>query len=98
MAAKPHTIDEYLAGLSPENRTALQKLRRAVHAAPTERHTTSRWCRPLPGHVRGTSPSYAALRAASERSRVALNRATVLSTKKRSGYVFPVFPLWQRAR
>jgi len=33
MATKPHTIDEYLAGLSPENRAALQKLRRAVHAA-----------------------------------------------------------------
>ena len=33
MAAKPRTIDEYLAGLSPENRAALQKIRRAVHAA-----------------------------------------------------------------
>ncbi len=33
MATKPQTIDEYLAGLSPENRAALQKLRRAVHAA-----------------------------------------------------------------
>src|SRR4051794_30496066 len=30
---KPHTIDEYLAGVSPENRAALQKVRRAVHAA-----------------------------------------------------------------
>ena len=30
---KPRTIDEYLAGLSPENRAALQKVRRAVHAA-----------------------------------------------------------------
>jgi uncharacterized protein YdhG (YjbR/CyaY superfamily) len=29
----PQTIDEYLAGLSPENRAALQKLRRAIHAA-----------------------------------------------------------------
>jgi hypothetical protein len=28
--AKPQTIDEYLAGLSAENRTALQKVRRAV--------------------------------------------------------------------
>ena len=27
VATKPHTIDEYLAGLSPENRTALQKVR-----------------------------------------------------------------------
>ena len=33
MATKPRTIDEYLSGLSPENRTALQKVRRAVHAA-----------------------------------------------------------------
>ena len=33
MASKPRTIDEYLAGLSPENRAALQKVRRAVHAA-----------------------------------------------------------------
>jgi uncharacterized protein YdhG (YjbR/CyaY superfamily) len=33
LATKPQTIDGYLAGLSPENRTALQKVRRAVHAA-----------------------------------------------------------------
>lgn len=33
MATKPQTIDEYLAGLSPEQRAALQKVRRAVHAA-----------------------------------------------------------------
>lgn len=33
VATRPHTIDEYLAGLSPENRAALQKVRRAVHAA-----------------------------------------------------------------
>ena len=33
MATKPQTIDGYLAGLSPENRAALQKVRRAVHAA-----------------------------------------------------------------
>jgi uncharacterized protein YdhG (YjbR/CyaY superfamily) len=33
MATKPRTIDEYLAGVSPENRGALQKIRRAVHAA-----------------------------------------------------------------
>ena len=33
MVKKPRTIDEYLAGQSPENRTALQKVRRAVHAA-----------------------------------------------------------------
>jgi uncharacterized protein YdhG (YjbR/CyaY superfamily) len=33
VATKAHTIDEYLAGLSPENRAALQKVRRAVHAA-----------------------------------------------------------------
>lgn len=30
---KPHTIDEYLSGLSSEGRAALQKVRRAVHAA-----------------------------------------------------------------
>ena len=33
MATKRQTIDEYLAGLSAENRAALQKVRRAVHAA-----------------------------------------------------------------
>ena len=33
MATKPRTIDEYLAGLSAENRAALQKVRRAIHAA-----------------------------------------------------------------
>ena len=33
MATKPQTIDEYLAGLSAENRAALQTVRRAVHAA-----------------------------------------------------------------
>ena len=32
MAAKPRTIDEYLAGLSPDDRAALQNVRRAVHA------------------------------------------------------------------
>jgi uncharacterized protein YdhG (YjbR/CyaY superfamily) len=31
--AKPQTIDDYLKGLSPQHRDALQKLRRAVHAA-----------------------------------------------------------------
>ncbi len=33
MATKPRTIDDYLANLSDENRRALQKARRAVHAA-----------------------------------------------------------------
>jgi hypothetical protein len=33
VATKPQTIDEYLADLSPENCAALQKVRRAVHAA-----------------------------------------------------------------
>ncbi len=33
MAAKPQTIDEYLAPLSKENRAALEKLRRAIQAA-----------------------------------------------------------------
>jgi uncharacterized protein YdhG (YjbR/CyaY superfamily) len=32
VATKPQTIDEYLAGLSAENRAALQKVRRAIHA------------------------------------------------------------------
>lgn len=30
---KPTTIDGYLAGLSPDKRTALQQLRKAIHAA-----------------------------------------------------------------
>ena len=33
MAAQPKTIDEYLAGLPPQDRAALEKVRRAVHAA-----------------------------------------------------------------
>lgn len=33
MARKPQTVNEYLAGLSPEKRAALQKLRLAVRAA-----------------------------------------------------------------
>jgi uncharacterized protein YdhG (YjbR/CyaY superfamily) len=33
VATRSRTIDEYLAGLSAENRTTLQKVRRAVHAA-----------------------------------------------------------------
>jgi uncharacterized protein YdhG (YjbR/CyaY superfamily) len=33
MSAKPRTINEYLARLSPEKRAALQKLRRAIKAA-----------------------------------------------------------------
>jgi uncharacterized protein YdhG (YjbR/CyaY superfamily) len=33
VATKPHTIDEYLAGLSAENRAALEKVRRTIHAA-----------------------------------------------------------------
>jgi uncharacterized protein YdhG (YjbR/CyaY superfamily) len=31
--ASPRTIDEYLSGLSPDTRAALEKVRRAVHAA-----------------------------------------------------------------
>ena len=30
---KPRTIDEYLAGISPDRRTTLEKLRRTIHAA-----------------------------------------------------------------
>ena len=42
MATKPRTIDEYLAGLSAENRRALQKVRRAVHAtAPNAEESIS---------------------------------------------------------
>jgi uncharacterized protein YdhG (YjbR/CyaY superfamily) len=33
VATKPKTIDDYLAGVAPEKRVALQKVRRAVHAA-----------------------------------------------------------------
>ena len=33
---RSRAIDEYLAGVSPENRTALQKIRRAVRAAAPE--------------------------------------------------------------
>ncbi|MSQ22603.1 MAG: hypothetical protein EXR53_04755 [Dehalococcoidia bacterium] len=33
MAAKPQTIDEYLAPLSNENRAALEKLRKAIKSA-----------------------------------------------------------------
>lgn len=36
VATKPHTIDEYLAGLTTAHRAALQKVRRAVHAAAPE--------------------------------------------------------------
>jgi uncharacterized protein YdhG (YjbR/CyaY superfamily) len=32
MKRKPTTIDEYLATVKPEQRTALQKLRRTIHA------------------------------------------------------------------
>lgn len=31
--SKPRTIDEYLAGLTAEQRSALQRLRRAIHSA-----------------------------------------------------------------
>jgi uncharacterized protein YdhG (YjbR/CyaY superfamily) len=33
VATRPRTIDEYLAGLNDEQRVALQKVRRAIHAA-----------------------------------------------------------------
>jgi uncharacterized protein YdhG (YjbR/CyaY superfamily) len=33
MPAKPKTVDEYLAGLSDENRTTLEKLRQMIKAA-----------------------------------------------------------------
>jgi uncharacterized protein YdhG (YjbR/CyaY superfamily) len=33
MAGKPETIDEYLAAVSPDKRSALEKLRRAIRAA-----------------------------------------------------------------
>src|SRR5437660_9750745 len=33
MKKAPKTIDQFLAGLSPDKRTALQKLRRAIQAA-----------------------------------------------------------------
>jgi uncharacterized protein YdhG (YjbR/CyaY superfamily) len=40
MAKNPLTIDEYLAGLSQENRTALEKVRRAVLAAAPDAEET----------------------------------------------------------
>ncbi|HMQ15125.1 MAG TPA: DUF1801 domain-containing protein [Phycisphaerae bacterium] len=36
MTAKPTTIDEYLAGVRPEQREALNRLRKAIHAAAPE--------------------------------------------------------------
>jgi uncharacterized protein YdhG (YjbR/CyaY superfamily) len=33
MKAKPESIDDYLASVTPEQRSALEKLRRAIHAA-----------------------------------------------------------------
>jgi len=36
MAAKPGTIDEYLAAVSEDNRVALAKLRKAIRAAAPE--------------------------------------------------------------
>jgi uncharacterized protein YdhG (YjbR/CyaY superfamily) len=33
VATRPRTIDEYLAGVDAESRAALQKVRRAIHAA-----------------------------------------------------------------
>ena len=33
MAARPRTIDDYLAGVSPDKRAALERLRRAIRAA-----------------------------------------------------------------
>jgi uncharacterized protein YdhG (YjbR/CyaY superfamily) len=33
VAKSPRTIDEYLAGVDPKSRAALQKVRRAIHAA-----------------------------------------------------------------
>lgn len=33
MAAKPRTIDEYLAGLNAEQRAALERVRKIIHAA-----------------------------------------------------------------
>ena len=36
MASKPTTIDEYLAGVGDEHRTALEKLRKTIRAAAPE--------------------------------------------------------------
>ncbi|MEA2337402.1 MAG: hypothetical protein QOE82_1409 [Thermoanaerobaculia bacterium] len=36
MPAKPHTIDDYLAPLSPEKRAALEKLRKDIRSAAPE--------------------------------------------------------------
>ncbi|RJP36026.1 MAG: hypothetical protein C4547_08215 [Phycisphaerales bacterium] len=36
MTTRPTTIDEYLAGVRPEQRAALNRLRKAIHAAAPE--------------------------------------------------------------
>lgn len=42
MAAKPKTVDEYLAGVPPKERAALQRVRRAMlEAAPDAREVVS---------------------------------------------------------
>ena len=70
--ATPHTIDEYLAGLSPENRAVLQKLRRAVHvAAPGAEECISYGMPALPpareAHCRVQSRRHALLVSPDER-------------------------------
>ena len=46
MAKRPRTIDEYLSGLQADQRTALQKLRLAVHAAAPKAEECIAWGMP----------------------------------------------------
>ncbi len=46
MAKRPRTIDEYLAGVPPDQRAALQKLRAAVHAAEPKAEECIAWGMP----------------------------------------------------
>ena len=46
MKGKPTTIDDYLTGVSPEQRVALEKLRKIIRAtAPKARNASAIRCR-----------------------------------------------------
>lgn len=46
MAKRPRTIDEYLSGLKPDQRKALEKLRAAIHAAVPKAEEGIAWGMP----------------------------------------------------
>jgi uncharacterized protein YdhG (YjbR/CyaY superfamily) len=46
LAKRPRTIDEYFAGLQPNQRAALEKLRAAVHAAEPKAEECIAWGMP----------------------------------------------------